>query len=656
MNEAHILVADDSQEIRQYLEEVVLGPAGYRVNCVGDGLSALSLAKELQPDLLITDQQMPNLSGTELIRRLQSDHMIPAILITSESSNVLMLEALRAGAADFLTKPFEAEHMLAAVGRALARGPSIKSLSQARTEVEASSQSLQRRLEELETLAGIGRTVTAMLEVDEVLTAVVEAAVRLTGAEEGSLLLLDEDTGQLYMRASKNFDEQFASTFQLQVNDSLAGRVISSGQPVVIDESSPQKIKTSYLVHSLIYVPLVVRGNIIGVLGVDNRQVGQNFSKEDLTVLNAMADYAAIAIENARLYRRSENERRQLETILTQTENGVIVVDPENRLLLINDAAQETFGVNGQAALGRSAVESIDDPRLLSLLRSKGDETRREEIESSDGRIYDVERTPIEGVGAAIVLNDITHLKELDRIKSEFVTTVSHDLRSPLTAILGYVELIERAGKVNDQQQDFIRRIRLSVQQITALVTDLLDLGRIESGVDATHESTPISVLARYAVEGLRATADSKNVVIDVDFADQLPLVMGDPIRLRQMVGNLLENAIKYSPEGGTVRLEANWEDEQIILRVSDGGPGIPAADQPYLFDKFFRGSNIEENVPGTGLGLSIVKSIVDHHDGRIWVDSKVGHGTTFTVVMPAANDSEARASSADQVGRPSSP
>lgn len=656
MSEAHILVADDSQEIRQYLEEVVLGPAGYKVDCVGDGMSALALAKELQPDLVITDQQMPSLSGTELIRRLQRDQMIPTILITSEASDVLMLEALRAGAADFLTKPFEAEHMLAAVGRALARGTRIKSLSQARTEVEVSSQSLGRRLEELETLASIGRTVTAMLEVDEVLTAVVEAAVRLTGAEEGSLLLLDEDSGQLYMRASKNFDEDFASTFQLQVNDSLAGKVISSGQPVVIDESSPQKIKTSYLVHSLIYVPLVVRGNIIGVLGVDNRQVGKNFSDQDLTVLNAMADYAAIAIENARLYRRSENERRQLETILTQTENGVIVVDPENRLLLINDAAQEAFGVNGQGLLGRSVVESIDNPRLLSLLRFSGDEPRREEIPAPDGRIFDVERTPIEGVGAAVVLNDITHLKELDRIKSEFVTTVSHDLRSPLTAILGYVELIERAGKVNEQQQDFIRRIQLSVQQITTLVTDLLDLGRIESGVDTTLENTPISVLARYAVEGLRATADAKDVTIAVGFPDDLPLVMGDPIRLRQMVGNLLENAIKYSPPGAEVRIRAHWEDEQVILRVSDQGPGIPAADQPYLFDKFFRGSNIEEDVPGTGLGLSIVKSIVDHHDGRIWVDSKLGQGTTFTVVLPAANETELHSASSGSSGRQTVP
>jgi two-component system NtrC family sensor kinase len=228
-------------------------------------------------------------------------------------------------------------------------------------------------------------------------------------------------------------------------------------------------------------------------------------------------------------------------------------------------------------------------------------------------------------------------LKELDRIKSEFVTTVSHDLRSPLTAILGYVELIERAGQVNEQQREFIQRVQLSVQQITNLVTDLLDLGRIESGVDSTRERTPIAVLARYAVEGLRGTAETKQVEVSIDLPEGLPLIEGDPIRLRQMIGNLLENAIKYTPEEGTVRLSAEAEEDQVILRIADSGPGIPPADQPYLFDKFFRGSNIEDSTPGTGLGLSIVKSIVDHHDGRIWVDSTLGEGSTFTVVLPAS-------------------
>jgi len=175
------------------------------------------------------------------------------------------------------------------------------------------------------------------------------------------------------------------------------------------------------------------------------------------------------------------------------------------------------------------------------------------------------------------------------------------------------------------------------VEQMTRLVSDLLDLGRIEAGLDAARETTPISVLARYALDGLRSAAEVKRLTVEPKLPDDLPMVRGDPFRLRQMIGNLLENAIKYTPVGGRIEIQSGAEGDQVILRVSDSGPGIPAADQPYIFDKFFRGGNVPDESGGTGLGLSIVKSIVDSHQGRIWVDSQLGKGTTFTVVLPRA-------------------
>lgn len=632
-----ILIADDNRDIREFLEQAVLIPAGYRVRAVGDGLSAVALTRELLPDLVITDLQMPGMQGLDVIRRIRHDRNgPPVILMTSEGSEQVAIEALRAGAVDYLAKPFEAEQLLAAVGRALAEGRRWRAVRQGQADAEVSAATLERRLQELEALSLIGRTVTAVLDLDEVLTTVVDAAVRLTGAEEGSLLLLDPASGELYMRASKNFDEEFARTFRLHVKDSLAGQVLATGEPVILDQASPQKIKTAYLVHSLLYVPLQVRGRTIGVLGVDNRKAGRSLTAQDRTVMLAMADYAAIAIENAQLYQASEAERRKIETVLTQTESGVLVLDPENRIVLLNRAARQIYGIERNVD-GRSIAEVVDDPRLLAFTRAGSEITRREEIEAPDGRVFIAQRSLIPPLGQAIVMHDVTHLKELDRIKSEFVTTVSHDLRSPLTAILGYVELIERAGDVNDQQREFIRRVRLSVEQMTHLVTDLLDLGRIEAGLDATREATPVSVLARYALDGLRNSAEVKRLVVIADLPDELPLVRGDPYRLRQMIGNLLENAIKYTPEGGKVTIRGSAEGEQVILRVVDTGPGIAAVEQPYIFDKFFRGSNVPEDSGGTGLGLSIVKSIVDSHQGRIWVDSEIGKGTTFTVVLPRA-------------------
>lgn len=631
-----ILLADDSREILAFLTDTVLKPAGYSVQAVMDGLSALSLARQLQPDLLITDQNMPNLTGLDLIRRLRSERpRFPAILITAEGSESLAVEALRAGVSDYLVKPFEAEQLLAAVRRALAEGRQGRALGEAQARPDEAADHVQRRLNELEGLAQIGRAVTAMLDLDAVLKTVVDSAVKLTGAEEGSLLLLDEPSGELYMRSSKNFDEEFASTFRLRVEDSLAGQVIASGRPVLLDERSPQKIKTSYLVHSLLYVPLRVRGRTIGVLGVDNRKAGRVLTQEDVTVMSAIADYAAIAIDNARLYQKTEADLRKLETVLTQTEDAVLLVDLENRLLMANRSACQAFGVDG-VLIGRSLVESFDDPGLLELVRAPGQQPRRSEISVGDGRVFNAQRTPIPGVGQAVVMQDITHLKELDRIKSEFVTTVSHDLRSPLTAILGYVELIGRAGPVTEQQAEFIRRVRVSVEHITALISDLLDLGRIEAGLDSAKEPVPLAMLARYAVDGLRGAAETRSLKLETVLPDDLPLLPGDPIRLRQMIANLIENAIKYTPEGGCVRVDAYADQDQVILRVHDTGRGIPPADQPYLFDKFYRAGNVASDTSGTGLGLSIVKSIVDQHHGRVWVESGVGKGSCFTVVLPA--------------------
>jgi two-component system NtrC family sensor kinase len=578
---------------------------------------------------------MPNLTGLQLIERLRkkSPHT-PVILISSEGSDLMALEANQAGAADFLVKPFQPDTLLHSLQRVLGR--SLKAVTRPTGEAAPSLEAdLQRRLHELETLARIGRTVTAMLNVDEVLRTVVEEAVQLTGAEEGSLLLLDEETGELYMRASKNFDDDFASAFRLHVRDSLAGQVIKTGKPILLDESSPQKIKTAYLVHSLIYVPLSVRGKTIGVLGVDNRKAGSVLSQQDVTVMMAMADYAAIAIENAQLYYRTESERRKLETVIKDTNSGVIVVDPEHRVMMLNQTAKAAFNVTGEY-FGRSIAEVFDHSQLLEVIRSRAGSSRREEIGVDDGRIFSVQKSSINGVGYSIVMHDITHLKDLDRIKSEFVTTVSHDLRSPLTAILGYVELIERAGPMTAQQEDFIGRVRISVEQIADLVSDLLDLGRIESGLDTSKERTPMAVLTHYALDSFRNRITAKGLRLQTKLQEGLPFVYGDPIRLRQMVDNLLENAMKYTPSNGTIFVEAEAEDDQVILRIRDTGPGIPHQDQPFLFDKFFRASNTPEDAPGTGLGLSIVKSIVDQHEGRIWVDSELGQGATFTVVLPA--------------------
>lgn len=247
----------------------------------------------------------------------------------------------------------------------------------------------------------------------------------------------------------------------------------------------------------------------------------------------------------------------------------------------------------------------------------------------------DAQVTPISNIGKVITLHDVSMFKELDRAKSDFVNTVSHDLRTPLTTILGYVELVERVGPVTDLQREYIQHVQMSVHNITNLVNDLLNLGRIEAGVDRHKESVRVDQLIGEACETLKDQLAYKGHRLMVEIPPNLPSVWGNPILLSQVVDNLLGNSIKYTPPGGQIFIKAEVDSDQMILQFKDTGVGIPPMDLPFIFDKFYRASNAAGEASGTGLGLAIVKSIVENHYGRIWVDSVISQGSTFNVVLP---------------------
>ncbi|NTW12618.1 MAG: HAMP domain-containing histidine kinase, partial [Anaerolineales bacterium] len=219
-------------------------------------------------------------------------------------------------------------------------------------------------------------------------------------------------------------------------------------------------------------------------------------------------------------------------------------------------------------------------------------------------------------------------------LPDEVVHTVSHDLRSPLTSVIGYTELIARAGTLNENQQDFLERLQDSVQHITVLINDLLDLGSIEAGLDTRREWVQLDGLLRYTLDMLQGQIRSRHIKVQTNIAESLPALRANPIRLRQVLDNVVGNAIKYSGDNGEVKISIHAEGDQIILQVSDNGPGIPIPDQAHIFDKFYRGRNMDKQ-EGSGLGLAIVKSIVDAHQGRIWVESNLGQGSTFFIVLP---------------------
>lgn len=342
---------------------------------------------------------------------------------------------------------------------------------------------------------------------------------------------------------------------------------------------------------------------------------------------------------SAPLQNRSNNGYHLHETILTGLNDGVLVIDYDDRILFANPQANELFNLESQENYTKPVGELIDNNDFLALIANgKTDQPFLGEITFGEKRVMQAQVTPISELGRAITLQDITHLKELDHIKNEFVSTVSHDLRSPLTAILGYVELIARVGPTNARQNEFISRVQLSVNNITALIDDLLDLGRIEAGFDAQKGHVAIEEILGLVVDSYQGRVKDKNLTISLQVDGNLPTVTGNMIHLQQMFGNLIGNAIKYTTSTGQIRVHAWTELEKVIVQISDTGRGIPTADLPFIFDKFYRGSNIPVDIPGTGLGLTIAKTIVENHDGRIWAESKPDHGSIFTVVFPSIN------------------
>jgi two-component system NtrC family sensor kinase len=345
---------------------------------------------------------------------------------------------------------------------------------------------------------------------------------------------------------------------------------------------------------------------------------------------------AWIKKETGRLTGVLNKRLTELEAILRQVDDGVLVLDGARRVMIVNEALRRAFGLGKRVVLGTTVNDLLQNEEVLAAVEAQeAGEHQHVELQGQDGRVFSVHTSKVPQVGTVVTLHDISYLKELDRLKGDFVNTVSHDLRSPLTAILGYVELIERAGEVNEQQAEFILRVKASVRNTTDLIGDLLNLGRMEVGLAEDMQLLRLEELVEATIEAQTNRAQSKQQTIRFSKPTHLSQVLGSRTQLRQVADNLIGNAVKYTPEGGEIRVMLREEEGQVILHVADNGPGIPTDEQGRIFEKFYRASNAGEEVPGTGLGLAIVKTVVDNHRGRIWVDSKTEKGAVFTVVLP---------------------
>jgi len=342
-----------------------------------------------------------------------------------------------------------------------------------------------------------------------------------------------------------------------------------------------------------------------------------------------------------------ERERSQLRTVLEGMVEGVVLTDPTGRILLANDAFRRIF--NAQLPVeGRRPLETARVPALQEAIESalEADEpvTREIALGGAQDKVIQASLASIresgETVGAVAVFHDVSELKRLERVRREFVANVSHELRTPLTAIKGYAETL-RDGGLRDPETaaEFVRVIHRHAERLRALIEDLLDLAAVEQG-EARIDLAPVALrdVATQAEAVARPAAAGKRHTLTLDVPGDLPRVLADRDRLGQVLINLLDNAVKFTPEGGRIEVSARPSSGRVVVSVKDNGVGIPPEDLGRIFERFYRvGRSRDRREGGTGLGLAIAKHLTQAMGGTIEVESSTGSGTTFRVSLPAA-------------------
>ncbi len=350
------------------------------------------------------------------------------------------------------------------------------------------------------------------------------------------------------------------------------------------------------------------------------------------------------------------DEKELLAVTLSSMTDGVIAVDAEKRVILFNKVAENLTGWSFEEAQAKSVDEilHIIDEKTKNTLESPIDKvlgsgnsesgTDRDVLITKDGSQQPVSATaaPIRKdhgsiIGVVMALRDVAAEREIDRMKTDFVSSVSHELRTPLTSIKAYTATILRDQNMPEQvRHEFLTIINEESDILKNLIESLLEISRIESGaVKFAREPVDISAVIGQVLSGLQPVVKKKNIQLKADIGDELGKLQGDEGEIQSMVMNLVNNAIKFTLEKGQVSVSAQREGQELVICVSDNGIGIPKEALPKIFDRFYRVLPSGKGVPGTGLGLAIVKEIVNMHGGRIEVESQIGQGSTFTVFLP---------------------
>ncbi|MCJ7658049.1 MAG: ATP-binding protein [Anaerolineales bacterium] len=510
------------------------------------------------------------------------------------------------------------------------------------------------RVRQRDYLLEITKAITQELDLDKVLTRILRVSAEMLAGQVGLIVLRGEEGGWT-AAASHGIPPAF-----LNYLDPLLADIPDHNDPAQFElpkiNSLLQQVTRVASLGLLggVGLPMISRGQVVGMIFIFRNYAGR-FSSNDRALLQSFADQAAIAVRNAQLYSQIIQEKHRMDALLDTVPDGILIMNSEFIIERCNIAVARMLGVSAEEIIGPKHEKIIMWERLEhepaleeaavggwpltpnATLYVEGDLKRSDmqplpvgityaPLFSSDGTLLNVIAT----------VRDITHFREAEELKSTFVSVISHELKTPVALIKGYVGTLRREDATWDREivQDSLAVIEDEADRLTELIENLLDATRLQAGtLSLSRSDVLIPVLAERMATRFQVQTDRHTIVLD--FPDDCPVILGDENRLEQVFANLLSNAIKYSPQGGEIRITGQVHSDYVVVCVSDQGPGIAPEDIPHVFDRFYRAPEASRNTKGAGLGLFLTRAVVESHGGRIWIDPKPGDGARICFSLP---------------------
>jgi PAS domain S-box-containing protein len=617
---------DQKGAVAYYMPPIPLGDSYFRhVLAANTGCQKFDLTRPL------------NISEQEIFLQ-NSIKSVAAVLLKAENSEFGLL-SLASKAEDAFTK-----EQLTQLARL---SPTLSTAMEKARLMDA----MEQRAAELEELNVLSERLLTNTEPEFILDTALKYIPHLLPAAVHGLILLDGDSTITGLRLPENASQSLVDYICQDMVEPLKNslhdeREIKITQVRNTYENSP--VPLDWQPQSKLAWPILTLRGSLGIVYLAYLEKSA-ITADRIRLFSLVVSRISGTIENSRLFIEVEQERARLAAILSSTADGILVVDQSGRVILDNPAANQILE-HSSSQRGQRLIQITDNYELLDLFsRAEKSGSAAGEFTTLEDKAYYTSIAPVtikanigkSGViGWVAVMQDVTHFKELNNAKDNFVNAVSHDLRSPLSGIALASQLIQMTGSLTDRQQEFLKTIQDHIESMTKLIDALLDVGKIEADIDMQMEPQQVAPIVKTVVDRLRSQAEQKELDLILNLNDQTSFVNCNVLRLEQVFSNLISNAIKYTSNQGSVSVNLSYQDEYILFQVSDTGVGIPQADQPHIFEKFYRvrGEHMT-GIKGSGLGLAITKSIVEKHRGTIWVDSKFkGGGSTFSVLLPTVN------------------